>query len=190
MYHGDRCGWDGAEPMLSERQGEGCGGVLWTLRVCAECGEEVSQTSNGGAMEDTWELARRYRRARRYANLARHYQAIVNGGAIWARVPKAIPRGKPMAWYQARADYYTARAADTHDLYWALCQVAEQQSWLALDRAGKLAKLRELGKLIALGQSAWHDPLCLALCRESDFKRIEDVMRDRQATRDWLLAHV
>jgi hypothetical protein len=43
-YHCDACGWDGEDPMLSEVQGEGCGGVLWTLRVCPTCGEDVSQT--------------------------------------------------------------------------------------------------------------------------------------------------
>jgi hypothetical protein len=40
-YHCDASGWDGEDPVLRELQGEGCGGVLWTLRVCAECGEEV-----------------------------------------------------------------------------------------------------------------------------------------------------
>jgi predicted RNA-binding Zn-ribbon protein involved in translation (DUF1610 family) len=44
MYHCDACGWDGETPTLSEWSGEGCGGVLWTLRVCPECGEEVHQT--------------------------------------------------------------------------------------------------------------------------------------------------
>jgi hypothetical protein len=43
-YHCDACGWDGEDPVLSELQGEGCGGVLWTLRVCPECGEEVYAT--------------------------------------------------------------------------------------------------------------------------------------------------
>jgi predicted RNA-binding Zn-ribbon protein involved in translation (DUF1610 family) len=44
MYHCDACGWDGDTPALSELSGEGCGGVLWTLRVCPECGEEVYET--------------------------------------------------------------------------------------------------------------------------------------------------
>jgi hypothetical protein len=43
-YHCDNCGWDGEDAVLSELQGGGCGGVLWTLRVCPECGEEVYQT--------------------------------------------------------------------------------------------------------------------------------------------------
>jgi hypothetical protein len=43
-YHCEACGWDGEDPMLSELQGEGCGGVLWTLRVCPACGEEVDAT--------------------------------------------------------------------------------------------------------------------------------------------------
>ena len=43
-YHCDACGWDGEEPGLRELQGEGCGGVLWTLRVCPACGEDASQT--------------------------------------------------------------------------------------------------------------------------------------------------
>jgi hypothetical protein len=30
--------------LLRELIGEGCGGVLWTLRVCPECEEEVYQT--------------------------------------------------------------------------------------------------------------------------------------------------
>lgn len=44
MYHCDACGWDGEDPMLNELQGEGCGDVLWTLRDCPECGEEVYET--------------------------------------------------------------------------------------------------------------------------------------------------
>jgi hypothetical protein len=43
-YHCYSCGWDGEDPILSELQGEDCGGVLWTLHVCPECGEEVDQT--------------------------------------------------------------------------------------------------------------------------------------------------
>jgi hypothetical protein len=42
--HGDACGWDGEEPGLRELRGKGCGGVLWMLRVCSACGEDVSQT--------------------------------------------------------------------------------------------------------------------------------------------------
>jgi predicted RNA-binding Zn-ribbon protein involved in translation (DUF1610 family) len=44
MYHCDACGWNGEGPVLSELRGEGCGGVLWTLRICPACGEEVYQT--------------------------------------------------------------------------------------------------------------------------------------------------
>jgi hypothetical protein len=44
MYHCDACGWDGEDPVLSELQGEGCSGVLWTLRVCPACGDEVYET--------------------------------------------------------------------------------------------------------------------------------------------------
>jgi hypothetical protein len=43
-YHCEACGWDGEDPVLHELQGEGCGGVLWTLRVCPTCGEEVYAT--------------------------------------------------------------------------------------------------------------------------------------------------
>jgi predicted RNA-binding Zn-ribbon protein involved in translation (DUF1610 family) len=43
-YHCDSCGWDGEDPALSDLQGEGCGGVLWPLRVCPACGAEVYQT--------------------------------------------------------------------------------------------------------------------------------------------------
>jgi hypothetical protein len=43
-YHCEACGWDGEDPPLNELQGEGCGGVLWTLRVCPACEEEVSAT--------------------------------------------------------------------------------------------------------------------------------------------------
>jgi hypothetical protein len=44
MYHCDAYGWNGVGPVLSELRGEGCGGVLWTLRICPACGEEVYQT--------------------------------------------------------------------------------------------------------------------------------------------------
>jgi predicted RNA-binding Zn-ribbon protein involved in translation (DUF1610 family) len=43
-YHCDACGWEGEDPVLNEIQGSGCGGVLWTLRACPKCGEEVYQT--------------------------------------------------------------------------------------------------------------------------------------------------
>jgi hypothetical protein len=43
-YHCDACGWDGEDPVLTEMQGSGCGGVLWTLRDCPACGEDVDQT--------------------------------------------------------------------------------------------------------------------------------------------------
>jgi hypothetical protein len=43
MYHCDHCSWNGETPVLREWSGKGCGGVLWTLPVCPECGEEVHQ---------------------------------------------------------------------------------------------------------------------------------------------------
>jgi hypothetical protein len=43
-YHCETCGWDGKDPVLNDLQGESCGGVRWTLRVCPECREEVSAT--------------------------------------------------------------------------------------------------------------------------------------------------
>jgi uncharacterized Zn finger protein len=44
MYRCDQCGWNGETPVLREWVGEGCGGVVWTMLVCPECGEEVHQT--------------------------------------------------------------------------------------------------------------------------------------------------
>ena len=44
MWHCDTCNWDGPEPARQELVGEGCGGVIWTLRVCPACGEEVYET--------------------------------------------------------------------------------------------------------------------------------------------------
>jgi hypothetical protein len=44
MWHCDACGWDGDTPTLWEWVGEGCGGVVWTLRVCPTCAEEVYET--------------------------------------------------------------------------------------------------------------------------------------------------
>ncbi len=44
MYHCGACSWDGDTPTLQECVGEGCGGVVWTLRVCPACGEEVYKT--------------------------------------------------------------------------------------------------------------------------------------------------
>jgi predicted RNA-binding Zn-ribbon protein involved in translation (DUF1610 family) len=43
-YHCDACGWDGETPELRDWVGEGCGGVVWTLRVCPACGEKVYET--------------------------------------------------------------------------------------------------------------------------------------------------
>jgi hypothetical protein len=45
MYHCDACGWDGAEPArhyepIFTRDGT----MLWAMRVCPECGEEVYET--------------------------------------------------------------------------------------------------------------------------------------------------
>jgi hypothetical protein len=44
MWHCEACGWNGETPALWELVGEGCGGVVWTLHVCPECGEEVYET--------------------------------------------------------------------------------------------------------------------------------------------------
>ena len=44
MYHCDPCGWDGDTAAVRELIGEGCGGVVWTLRVCPACGEKVYET--------------------------------------------------------------------------------------------------------------------------------------------------
>jgi hypothetical protein len=43
MYHCDACGWDGAEPVLSVEPSISKD-LLWTLRVCPLCGEEVYET--------------------------------------------------------------------------------------------------------------------------------------------------
>ena len=43
MYHCDSCDWDGPEPVLSdEPMGQD---LLWTLRLCPQCGEEVYETA-------------------------------------------------------------------------------------------------------------------------------------------------
>ena len=44
MSHCDACHWTGETSALQEVVGAGCGGVVWTLRVCPECGEEVYET--------------------------------------------------------------------------------------------------------------------------------------------------
>jgi hypothetical protein len=43
-YYCDTCDWEGEAPVLTERLGRGCGGVLWTMPCCPECGEIVSST--------------------------------------------------------------------------------------------------------------------------------------------------
>ncbi len=43
MYHYDACGWDGLEPVLSDEPSISKD-LLWTLRVCPKCGEEVYET--------------------------------------------------------------------------------------------------------------------------------------------------
>ena len=43
MYHCDACGWDGAEPVLSDEPSISKD-LLWTLRVCPTCREEVYET--------------------------------------------------------------------------------------------------------------------------------------------------
>jgi hypothetical protein len=40
-YHCDGCGWDGETPRLAE---DPLGGLIFVLRTCPECGEEVYQT--------------------------------------------------------------------------------------------------------------------------------------------------
>jgi hypothetical protein len=49
-YHCDACGWEGEDPVLNEVQGSGCGGVLWTLRDCPECGQEVYEIHQTSAV--------------------------------------------------------------------------------------------------------------------------------------------
>ena len=44
-YHCDACGWAGEEPVFKEMLGSGCGGVLWTMPCCPECGEVVYHTA-------------------------------------------------------------------------------------------------------------------------------------------------
>jgi DNA repair exonuclease SbcCD ATPase subunit len=113
---------------------------------------------------DTPELDQLYRRYQRYENLAKHYQAVLEGlqsaevtadpdaGTItfhtdaFKYVPKSIPRGKPTQWYLEKAQYYTAKASDARDLYWSLHDAAEKRAWEALDRDGKLAQLHEIAK--------------------------------------------
>jgi predicted RNA-binding Zn-ribbon protein involved in translation (DUF1610 family) len=41
-YHCDTCGWNGETPVLSDTPMSQ--ELLWTLRCCPECGEEVYQT--------------------------------------------------------------------------------------------------------------------------------------------------
>jgi hypothetical protein len=43
-YYCDTCDWEGEAPILTERLGRGCGGVLWTMPCCPVCGEIVSST--------------------------------------------------------------------------------------------------------------------------------------------------
>jgi hypothetical protein len=43
MYHRDTCGWDGPEPVLSDEPSLSTE-LLWTLRRCPLCGEEVYET--------------------------------------------------------------------------------------------------------------------------------------------------
>jgi hypothetical protein len=43
-YYCDTCDWEGEAPVLTERLGHGCGGVLWTMPCCPVCGEIVSST--------------------------------------------------------------------------------------------------------------------------------------------------
>jgi predicted RNA-binding Zn-ribbon protein involved in translation (DUF1610 family) len=43
VYHCDACGWDGPEPVLADEPSVGKD-LLWTLRVCPQCGEEVYET--------------------------------------------------------------------------------------------------------------------------------------------------
>jgi hypothetical protein len=61
------------------------------------------------------------------------------------RAPKAIPRGKPVAWYVERYRDYVGKATDARDLYFSLADAARTHTWEALDREGKLAVLREIG---------------------------------------------
>jgi hypothetical protein len=51
-YHCDACGWDGETPALAE---EPLGEVfLWTLRVCPNCGAEVSTTGIPQPPQEPW----------------------------------------------------------------------------------------------------------------------------------------
>jgi hypothetical protein len=43
MYHCDTCGWDGPEPIIYDEPSVSQK-LLWTLRLCPQCGEEVCET--------------------------------------------------------------------------------------------------------------------------------------------------
>lgn len=184
---------------------------------------------------DTPELEQLYRRYQRYQNFAKHYQTVLEGlqGAevtenldehtitfhtAWNRVPKSIPRGKPVQWYVEKYEYYAAKSSDTRDLYWSLHDTAEKRAWEALDRDGKLAQLHEIAKYLdrtkeliqewrakipawerqrderGPGQTDAEAYLQEWMDRFSDprpmIETLEESLRDREADRDWLLDHI
>jgi hypothetical protein len=181
------------------------------------------------------ELQQLYRRYQRYEQLAKHYGAVLEGlqsaditvdpahGTVtfhttaFSRIPKSIPRGKPMQWYVDKYRYYSAKASDTGDLYWSLADAAKKRGWEALSREGKLATLHEIGGRITTIEGilreyrakipAWerelaeHGPISTTEDQvwawvhahanpHAMVKTMTKALQDAESERDWLLDHL
>ena len=132
-------------------------------------------------------------------------------------IPKAIPRDRPTAWYVAKYVDSRVKADDAHDLYRALCDAHQKQAYEAMSREDKMASLHEIGAGLATVEEAlaqwrakvpaWeraqaergppdHDTVVLQAYLDSVgdprpmIATLEEVTREREAERDWLLEHL
>jgi hypothetical protein len=132
-------------------------------------------------------------------------------------IPKSIPRDRPTAWYVAKYVEYQAKADNAHDLYWALCDANQKRAYEAMSREEKLARLHEIGASLAKVEEelakwrakvpAWEGEQATREPPDADkavmqaylesfgdprpmIATLEDVKREREAERDWLLDHL
>jgi hypothetical protein len=130
---------------------------------------------------------------------------------------KTIPRDRPSNWYVAKYIEYQTKADNAHKLYLALCDAHRKRAYEAMSREERLTRLREIGAGLAAIEDeiagwrakipAWEreqvereptDPDKAVLQAYLDsfgdprpiVATLEDLKREREAERDWLLEYL
>ena len=119
--------------------------------------------------------------------------------------------------YRPKFLRFSRKADNAHDLYWALCDAQQKHAYEAMSREDKMARLHEIGAGLATVEEAlatwrakvpaWEraqaerePPDHAKVVMQAYLDRIgdprpmiaalEEVKREREAERDWLLEHL